>query len=176
MDSSAQSILSIHVWGSGAHDHSRHKITIHSKFPCHKITPKNQQFYLSIFYSSPSTNGDLAAIKQKKKDMLLNKPIYAGMCNPTNLAWWWRAQRDCCMVIVSRLGPPPSQICGVAEPLHGLPLRTCSSTCARRPPPQPAQRTSTGVSLPHTPERLRPDPPATEGRRHAAGGKRERLT
>ena len=41
--------------GSGAHDHSRHKITIHSKFPRHKITLKNQQFYLSIFYSSPST-------------------------------------------------------------------------------------------------------------------------
>ena len=30
--------------GSAAHDHSRHKITL-----------KNQQFYLSIFYSSPST-------------------------------------------------------------------------------------------------------------------------
>ena len=41
--------------GSGAHDHSRHKIFIHSKFPRHKITLKNQQFYLSIFYSSPST-------------------------------------------------------------------------------------------------------------------------
>ena len=41
--------------GSGAHDHSRHKITIHSKFPRHKITLKNQQFYLSIFYSSPPT-------------------------------------------------------------------------------------------------------------------------
>ena len=25
-------------------------------------------------------NEDLAAIKQKKKDLLLNKPIYAGMC------------------------------------------------------------------------------------------------
>ena len=41
--------------GSGVHDHSCHKISIHSKFPRHKITPKNQQFYLSIFYSSPST-------------------------------------------------------------------------------------------------------------------------
>ena len=41
--------------GSGAHDHSRHKISIHSKFPRHKITPKNQQFYLSIFHVSPST-------------------------------------------------------------------------------------------------------------------------
>ena len=43
--------------GSGAHDHSRHtcKISIHSKLPSRKITPKNQQFYLSIFYSSPST-------------------------------------------------------------------------------------------------------------------------
>ena len=41
--------------GSGAHDHSRHKIITHSKFPRHKIVPKNQQFYLSIFYSSPST-------------------------------------------------------------------------------------------------------------------------
>ena len=55
MDSSAQPILCIHVQGSGAHDHSRHKIAIHPKFPRHKITPKNQQFYLSIFYSSPST-------------------------------------------------------------------------------------------------------------------------
>eukprot|EP01048_Picozoa_sp_COSAG05_P023198 COSAG05_NODE_4923_length_1325_cov_1.707178_3_plen_95_part_01 len=41
--------------GYGAHDHSRHKITTHSKFPRHKITPKNQQFYLSIFHVSPST-------------------------------------------------------------------------------------------------------------------------
>ena len=41
--------------GSGAHDHSRHKNATHSKFPCQKITPKNQQFYLSICYSSPST-------------------------------------------------------------------------------------------------------------------------
>ena len=41
--------------GYGAHDHSRHKISIHAKFPRHKITPKNQQFYLSIFHVSPST-------------------------------------------------------------------------------------------------------------------------
>ena len=41
--------------GSGAHDHSRHKIATHSKFPRHKITPKIQKLYLSMFYPSPST-------------------------------------------------------------------------------------------------------------------------
>ena len=41
--------------GSGAHDHSRHKIATHSIFPRHKITPKIQKLYLSMFYPSPST-------------------------------------------------------------------------------------------------------------------------
>ena len=41
--------------GSGAHDHSRHKIATHSKFPRHKFTPQIQKFYLSTLYLSPST-------------------------------------------------------------------------------------------------------------------------
>ena len=37
-----------------SHDQPRHKIATHPKFSRHKITPQNQQFYLPIFYSSPS--------------------------------------------------------------------------------------------------------------------------
>ena len=56
MDSSAQSILSIHVWGSGAHDDSRHKIFTHSKFPRHKNHPISPNVYLSPFPHSHSTH------------------------------------------------------------------------------------------------------------------------